>query len=115
MSSDTHETTPDGEVAVHAVPPSTLLGVYGLLIVGTVITVVASRIDLGEFNIWVALAIALVKASLVVLYFMHLRWDSPFNGIILLAALLFVCLFIGFAILDSHTYQPILKATPTSP
>jgi cytochrome c oxidase subunit 4 len=105
----------DAPHGVHAVPRRTLLGVYGILIVGTIITVAASRIDLGEFNIWVALAIALVKASLVVMYFMHLRWDSPFNGIVLLVALLFVCLFIGFAVLDSNTYQPILKATPTSP
>jgi cytochrome c oxidase subunit 4 len=46
------------------------------------------------------------------MYFMHLRWDSPFNGLILIAALFFVSLFIGLALLDSHSYQPALKPTP---
>ena len=78
----------------------------------TVITVAASKVDLGQANIWVALAIALVKGGLVVMYFMHLRWDSPFNGIVLLAALFFVALFIGLALLDSTSYQPQIKTPP---
>src|SRR5271156_3213317 len=90
---------PNAPHGVHAVPRRVLLTVYGLLILFTVITVSASRIDLGQANIWVALAIALVKGGLVVMYFMHLRWDSPFNGIVLLAALFFVALFIGLAML----------------
>jgi cytochrome c oxidase subunit 4 len=60
----------------------------------------------------VALAIALVKGGLVVMYFMHLRWDSPFNGIVLMAALFFVALFIGLALLDSTSYQSQIKSTP---
>jgi cytochrome c oxidase subunit IV len=97
---------------VHAVPRRVLLTVYGLLILGTVITVAVSRFDLGQANIWAALFIAFIKASLVVMYFMHLRWDSPFNGVILLAALFFVALFIGLALLDSTSYQPQMKPTP---
>ncbi len=78
----------------------------------TAITVGASMIDLGQANIWVALLIAVIKGGLVVMYFMHLRWDSPFNGVILIAALFFVSVFIGLALLDSHSYQPQLKPTP---
>ncbi len=103
---------PDAPHGVHAVPRRILLGVYGLLIMFTVITVAASKVDLGQANIWVALAIALVKGGLVVMYFMHLRWDSPFNGIVLLAALFFVALFIGLALLDSTSYQSQIKPTP---
>jgi cytochrome c oxidase subunit IV len=103
---------PEAPHGVHAVPRRILLGVYGLLIMFTVITVAASKVDLGQANIWVALAIALVKGGLVVMYFMHLRWDSPFNGIVLLAALFFVALFIGLALLDSTSYQPQIKPTP---
>jgi cytochrome c oxidase subunit IV len=103
---------PDAPHGVHAVPRRVLVGVYSLLIVCTIITVAVSRIDLGNANIWVALFIAVIKGGLVVMYFMHLRWDSPFNGLILLAALFFVALFIGLAMLDSHSYQPQIKPTP---
>jgi cytochrome c oxidase subunit 4 len=103
---------PDDPHGVHAVPRRVLLGVYGLLILFTGVTVAASMIDLGQANIWVALAIALIKGGLVTMYFMHLRWDSPFNGMILIAALFFVSLFIGLALLDSNSYQPQLKPTP---
>jgi cytochrome c oxidase subunit 4 len=97
---------------VHAVPPRILIGVYLLLVVLTVVTVAAAKVDLGQANIWVALGIAVIKSSFVALYFMHLRWDSPFNGVALIAAFFFVSLFIGLAMLDSHAYQPILKPTP---
>jgi cytochrome c oxidase subunit IV len=103
---------PDAPHGVHAVPRRLLLGVYGLLLMFTVITVAVSKVDLGQANIWVALLIAVIKGGLVTMYFMHLRWDSPFNGLVLVAALFFVALFIGLALLDSNTYQPQLKPTP---
>ena len=93
----------------HAVPKRVLLGVFGLLCVLTAITVGVSYIDLGPANIWIALFVAVIKGSLVVMYFMHLRWDSPFNGVILIAAMFFVSLFIGVAMLDSKEYQPNLQ------
>jgi cytochrome c oxidase subunit IV len=103
---------PDAPHGVHAVPRRVLLTVYGALVVFTAITVAASKVDLGQANIWVALLIAVIKGGLVVMYFMHLRWDSPFNGVILISALFFVSLFIGLAMLDSNTYQPSMKPTP---
>jgi cytochrome c oxidase subunit IV len=103
---------PEAPHGVHAVPRRVLLGVYGALLVFTAITVTVSFVDLGNANIWVALLIALIKGSLVCLYFMHLRWDSPFNALALIAALFFVALFIGLALLDSNSYQPQLKPTP---
>jgi hypothetical protein len=36
---------------------------------------------------------------------MHLRWDSPFNAIVLIAALFFVALFVGSVVLDSKEYR----------
>jgi cytochrome c oxidase subunit 4 len=103
---------PDAPHGVHAVPRRILLGVYVLLLIFTAITVAVSKLDLGDANIWVALFIAFVKGSLVVLFFMHLFWDSPFNALVLMAALFFVALFIGLALLDSTTYQPSIKSTP---
>jgi len=91
---------------VHAVPAKVLLAVYGGLMVLTIATVAATAINLGQWNIWLALAIAVAKAGLVAMYFMHLRWDSPMNGIVLITAFFFVALFIGLAVLDTHEYAP---------
>lgn len=105
---------PHAPEGAHAVPRRILLTVYFTLLVFTGITWAVSRVDLGQGNIWVALAIAFIKASIVALYFMHLRWDSPFNGIVLIAAFFFVALFIGISLLDSHSYRPNLKPTPNA-
>jgi len=56
----------------------------------------------------VALAVAVVKSTLVALFFMHLRWDKPFNAIVFISALLFVFLFITFALLDTKEYRPAM-------
>lgn len=109
---DAHDTGHDhaaGAIHVHVVPPSLLLAVFGGLLVLTVLTVGVTYVDLGQFNIWIALLVAVAKAGLVAMYFMHLRWDSPFNGIALISALLFVAIFMGTAMLDSHEYQPNLE------
>ncbi len=90
---------------VHVVPPKVLLAVYGVLLLLTLITVKVTDFEMGQFNIWVALFVALLKAGVVALYFMHLRWDSPFNGLVLISALFFVVIFIGVAVLDSREYK----------
>jgi len=90
---------------VHVVPPKVLLAVYGVLLLLTIITVAVTHFELGQWNVWVALLIALAKAGVVALYFMHLRWDSPFNAICLIAALFFVCIFIGITVLDTKEYK----------
>jgi cytochrome c oxidase subunit 4 len=94
------------EAHVHVVPPWLLLGVFVVLLVLTFVTVAVTWVDFGRTaNVWIALAIAAVKAALVALYFMHLRWDSPFNGLILAASLFFVALFIGITVLDTKEYN----------
>jgi cytochrome c oxidase subunit IV len=87
--------------ASHAVPLWILAGVFASLAALTVLTVAASKFDFGEYNLVIALAIAVVKASLVVLFFMHLRWDKPFNAVVFLGCLFFVGLFIGLTLLDT--------------
>jgi cytochrome c oxidase subunit 4 len=89
----------------HVVPFKTLLSVFLGLVLLTIITVAASTINFGEANLVVALAIDVVKASLVVLYFMHLRWDKPFNSIVFIGCLIFVALFISLSLLDTHQYS----------
>jgi len=92
----------------HVAPLSTLLAVFASLVLLTFLTVGATWFDFGPANLFVAMGIATVKASLVVLYFMHLRWDMPFNAIVFIATLCFVMLFVGFVLLDTTQYQPDL-------
>ena len=100
----------------HAIPAPVLIAVFLALIVLTVITVVASYLPLGEFEIWVAMGIATVKASLVAAYFMHLRYDNPLNAILFIFCLLFVALFIGFVLMDADQYRSdlIMKESTNS-
>jgi cytochrome c oxidase subunit IV len=94
-----------GHGFVHVMPIWILAAVWGGLLVLTVITVSVTKIDLGGAALWIAMVIATVKASLVALYFMHLRYDRPFNALVLISALLFVTLFVGLALTDTKEYQ----------
>ena len=64
--------------------------VWLTLLVFTVITVVTGRIDLGSANIFLAMAIAITKATLVVLFFMHLWDERGMNPLIFVVSLIFV-------------------------
>ncbi|MCX7016649.1 MAG: cytochrome C oxidase subunit IV family protein [Candidatus Sumerlaeota bacterium] len=92
----------------HVVPLRVLLAVWGALMVFTALTVAATEVDLGAFNLFIALGIATAKASLVLLYFMHLRYDKPFNAVVFICALLFVAIFISLVLVDTTQYQPEL-------
>ena len=60
----------------HIVSPKTYLVIFGALLLGTALTVGAAFIDLGQFNPVIALAIAVIKAVLVILFFMHIYYSS---------------------------------------
>ena len=60
----------------HIVQPLEYCYVYGALIVGTILTVVAAQLELGVFNLIVALGIACTKAVIVILFFMHVKYQS---------------------------------------
>lgn len=73
------------------------------LLVLTVITVGASRIDFGAANMFIAMAIASVKASLVIAFFMHVKWDTAINRIVFLSSFLFLSLLFVFTLADLAT------------
>ena len=100
---------PDAEVP-HALPARVLLATFAALIGLTVVTVVSSRLDLGRFNVVLALAIASLKATLVAMFFMHLRYEHRFKAVIFVSAVFFAVLFVGFVVFDTVQYQPDLKA-----
>jgi len=93
------------EHGVHVASVRLLVIVWIALMFGTWLTVSATYVDLGALNIWIGLAIATTKAVLVALYYMHLRWDKPFNAFVFLASFLFLAIFIGIAMMDSTHYQ----------
>ena len=89
----------------HIVPLRILFATGIALLFLTYITVWIAGFDFGPANIGIAMLVACVKASLVVLFFMHLRWDRPFNSFIFVGSLFFVGIFITFALTDSIAYS----------
>jgi cytochrome c oxidase subunit 4 len=90
----------------HIASKKILLTIGGILLFLTVVTVAATRVDFGsQMNLVVALFIATVKATLVAMFFMHLRYDKPFHTVIIAAGLLAALLFVGFAFMDGDQYQ----------
>jgi caa(3)-type oxidase subunit IV len=78
----------------HILPYKSALMIWAALIVLTVITVVVAHIDLGFLNFVVAFVVASIKASLVALFFMNLKYDSKENAVIFSASFLFLAIFI---------------------
>ncbi len=91
--------------------------VLGGLLSLTAVTVTASRIHFGTeaINVVIALGIASVKASLVALFFMHLRHDKPMNALIFVAALVFLGFMLMLTLLDTE-FRPNIQPSksPTS-
>lgn len=69
----------------------------------TFITVATSRFDFGSANMLIAMAIASVKASLVIAFFMHVKWDTAINKIVFLSSFLFLSLLFVFTLADQAT------------
>lgn len=77
--------------------------VLGILFVLTVITVAAARVDMGVLNFPIAMAIATVKAMLVVLFFMGLKYDTNDNRVIFGTSFIFVAIFMVLTFSDLFT------------
>jgi cytochrome c oxidase subunit 4 len=60
----------------HIVPTRVYYSIFGILMLCTLVTVLVAYVDLGPFNIVAALTIAVFKATLVVLYFMHVKYST---------------------------------------
>ena len=84
----------------HVVSPRLYLLVFASLMVLTFLTVAASRYDFGAGNTVVAMGIAILKATLVVLFFMHVKYSSRLVQLIVMAAFLWLALLIAGALSD---------------
>jgi cytochrome c oxidase subunit 4 len=89
----------------------------------TIVTVGASYVDFGSGNVIIALFIATLKATLVALFFMHLRYEKPVNAVIATAGFLFLGIFLMFCFIDFDSRQnlqpvnlkpPVLTPAPAA-
>lgn len=113
-STDKHDE--HGHGLSHVATVKVLLGTWIALMILTLLTVTATKIDLGtNYNLAVAMAIAVIKATLVVLFFMHLRYDKLFHTVLVIGGLLAASLFVGFALMDSGQYQQTIIWDTDSP
>jgi cytochrome c oxidase subunit IV len=77
------------------------LAIWLALLAGTTLTVTAAFIDLGPFNTIVALAIATTKATLVVLFYMHVKYThEKLTGLVIVSALFFLFILLALSMAD---------------
>ena len=77
--------------------------VFGALIVGTALTVAAAKVDMGPLNNVVMLLIACTKATLVILYFMHVRWSTRLTWVVVMAGFFWLLIFFSLGMTDYLT------------
>ncbi len=82
------------------VPVRTYVGVFLALIVLTITTVGVSKIELGEYNFVVAMTIAVIKGTLVVLFFMHVKQSSSMTKLFVVAGFFWMAILFVFVLSD---------------
>lgn len=85
---------------LHIVPDLTQIRVFGALILLTAITVAASVMYPGKIGIAVAMVVTPMKATLILMYFMHLKFERPVFVIMFLVAVAILALVMGLTIVD---------------
>ena len=84
----------------HISPKPVYYAIFGSLMVLTAITVTVAFINLGSLNFPVALAIAILKATLVILFFMHVKYSSRLTKLICGTAFFFLVILFGLTLTD---------------
>ena len=87
----------------HVAPRSMYITVFLALMVGTVLTVAVTYVHLGAFNLAVAMAIAVTKAMLVILFFMHLKYSPKLIKVTFGASIFFFLIMIIITLSDYLT------------
>lgn len=109
----THMNLADSEtIHTHISSPMQLIGIFVALLALTGLTVWAASWPVGGFDVWIALGIAGVKATLVAAYFMHLRYDRPTNTLLLIFSISMVVLFLSVTLADVIQLAPEVDAAP---
>ena len=87
-------------MAGHISPKSTYYAIFAALMVGTAITVAVAFVNLGVFNFPVAIGIAITKATLVILFFMHAKYSSKLTKLFVGTAFFFLAIMLGLSLTD---------------
>jgi cytochrome c oxidase subunit 4 len=74
--------------------------VFLALLVGTGLTVAAAKVDMGPLNNIVMLAIACTKATLVILFFMHVRWSSRLTWVVAMSGFFWLLILFSLGMSD---------------
>ena len=84
----------------HVTPKSLYYWVFLALLVGTALTVLVAKFDLGPLNNIVMLTVACGKALLVVLYFMHVRWSTRLTWVVAGSGFFWLLILFGLTMGD---------------
>ena len=87
----------------HIVSRKIYFVIFGALMLLTAATVWVANLDLGRWNAIVALSIAVLKATLVVLYFMHVRYSSKLTWVFVGAGIIWLIILFAFTLSDYLT------------
>src|SRR3990167_3391490 len=84
----------------HVASVKSYVGIFLTLMVLTIITVLVAYVNLGQFNKVVALGIASIKATLVILYFMHVKYSSHLTKLVVVSGFFFLAILLGLTMTD---------------
>jgi cytochrome c oxidase subunit 4 len=98
----------------HVVSPKLYATILVALLLGTWLTVQAAKIDLGRWNIVLALLIATIKMSLVILFFMHGKYSSKRTQLVIISGFFWLAIMLGLTMTDykARTPEPSRSANP---
>jgi cytochrome c oxidase subunit 4 len=87
----------------HIVPTRVYYTIFAILMVCTLLTVLVASVDLGALNIVAALTIAVFKASLVVLYFMHVKYSTRLTWVVVVGSVFWLGILLVLTMSDYLT------------
>ncbi len=97
MSSDHSPLDDHGQ---HVASPKLYVAIFAALLLGTALTVVAAYQDFGHLNLPIAMLIACAKATLVVLFFMHVKYSTPLVKLMMPTAIVFLAVLLSLLACD---------------
>ncbi|MCX4239852.1 cytochrome C oxidase subunit IV family protein [Paraliomyxa miuraensis] len=97
----------------HISPMKAYYAVFGALLVLTGLTYAVSYMSLGPASLPVAMVVAVAKASLVCMYFMHLKYDDRYHVFVFLSTIIFVGIFFTFTIFDLNSRTRLIEEQGT--
>ncbi|AMV40902.1 cytochrome C oxidase subunit IV family protein [Planctomyces sp. SH-PL62] len=100
QTSQLHQTADSHHQAHHVIAVKTYVTIYVVLMVLLAATVGVHFMDLGAVALPIAMAIAMVKAVLIVLFFMHVYYSAPLTWAVASGSLLWLALFLAFLVAD---------------